>query len=149
MEGNNMDIQMLEKKLTGISKMIETVLRRSGYLDMGDLLLVEYDTDNPNDILLYETYMGIFSHLKEAYSLLSYLQKPVICEGMVEYSGNEYVLDGIRLADEELFEVLERDEYTGKWKWTLTSICEYFETDYDGMRARVRGNGGIDGRHDI
>ena len=93
--------------------------------------------------------MGIFSHLKEAYSLLSYLQKPVICEGMVEYSGNEYVLDGIRLADEELFEVLERDEYTGKWKWTLTSICEYFETDYDGMRARVRGNGGIDGRHDI
>ena len=91
-----MDIQMLEKKLTGISKMIETTLRQSGYLKTDDLLLVEYDTDNPNDILLYETYMGIFSHLKEAYSVLSYLQKPVICEGMVEYSGNEYVLDGIR-----------------------------------------------------
>lgn len=144
-----MDIQMLEKKLIGISRMLGAVLRQSGYQDTDDLLLVKYDTDSPDDILLYEAYMGIFSHLKEAYSVLNYLQKPVIREGIVEYSRNGYVLDGIELADEDMFEVLERDEYTGKWKWVLASICEYFETDYEGMRARVRGERGIDGRHDI
>ncbi len=144
-----MDIQMLEKKLTGISRMLGAVLRQSGYQDTDDLLLVKYDTDSPDDILLYEAYMGIFSHLKEAYSVLNYLQKPVIHEGIVEYSWNGYVLDGIELADEDMFEVLERDEYTGRWKWVLASICEYFETDYEGMRARVRGERWIDGRHDI
>lgn len=141
-----MDIRMLEKKLAGISKKLEAVLRQSGYLDTDDLLLVEYDTDSPDDVFLYETYMGIFSHLREAYSVMSYLQKPVIREGIVEYSQDGYVLDGIKLADEDMFEILERDEYTGKKKWTLASICEYFGTDYDGMKARVRG---IDGRHDI
>lgn len=144
-----MDIRMLEKKLAGISRKLEAVLRQSGYLDTDDLLLVRYDTDSPDDVFLYETYMGIFSHLKEACSVLSYLQKPVIREGIVEYSQNGYVLDGIRLADEDMFEVLERDEYTGKRKWVLASICEYFEKDYDGMKARVRGEEGIDGRHNI
>lgn len=144
-----MDIQSLEKKLVGINKKLEAVLHQSGYLDTDDLLLIKYDTDSPNDIFLYETYMGIFPHLREAYSVLSYLQKPVICEGIVEYSRNGYVLDGIKLADEDMFEVLERDEYTGKRKWVLASICEYFGTDYDGMKARVRGDKRIDGRHDI
>ena len=55
-----MDIQSLEKKLVGINKKLEAVLHQSGYLDTDDLLLVKYDTESPNDIFLYETYMGIF-----------------------------------------------------------------------------------------
>lgn len=132
-----MDIHTLYEEFLALDKKIELLLEESGYMSAEGMLDISMDRHNPNEGLLYEEFASMLSHLAYIHSVLGYLQKPVIQEGVIRINkrGN-YEINGMELKHQEPFEILVHDEYADMYRWYLT---EKSEADLNGKRARIRG----------
>ncbi|MCI9143150.1 MAG: hypothetical protein HFH87_11110 [Lachnospiraceae bacterium] len=132
-----MTINALKKTLLELNQMIAPILQESGYLDTADLLSVKRNTVNPDDNSLYDEFFGLLTHLGYVYSVLSYIEKPVTHEGIIQLSrGEKYELDGVELVDEDVIEILEMDHYIKMNRWVTTTVRN--NQDLPGRMARIR-----------
>lgn len=132
-----MTITALTKKLFELNKMIAPILQESGYLETADLSSVKRNIANPDDNFLFDEFFGLLTHLGYVYSVLSYMEKPVTHEGIIQISrSDKYELDGVELADEDVIEILEVDHYTKMNTWVMTAVRN--SPDLSGRIARVR-----------
>ena len=132
-----MTIKTLKKKLIELNQMIGPILQESGYLETADLLSVKRNTSNPDENFLYDEFFGLLSHLGYIYSVLTYIEKPVTHEGIMQLSqGEKYELDGLEIAEEDVIEILEADYYTKGNRWVTTTAKR--NHDLLGKTARIR-----------
>lgn len=134
-----MTIRSLKKALMELNRMLAFILQKSGYLETADLSTVKRSTANPDDNFLFDEFFGLLTHLGYVYSVLSYMEKPVTHEGIIQISrSDKYELDGIELADEDVIEILEVDHYTKMNKWVMTAVRN--NRNLSGKIARIRNN---------
>lgn len=132
-----MTIKALNKALMKLNRMLAPILQESGYLETADLSSVKRNIANPDDNFLFDEFFGLLTHLGYVYSILSYMEKPVTHEGIIQISrSDKYELDGVELADEDVIEILEVDHYTRMNKWVMTAVRN--SPDLSGRIARVR-----------
>ncbi len=133
-----MDVQMLKGKLLELNKKIEMILRETNYRGNDNLLPIGYDGNNPDDIFLYHELRELLTHLHYINWMMNYLQEPVMCQGIIRISENgKYMLDGIEIKGDDIFEVFETESSTKASHWRRT--CADSRLNFDGRLARLRG----------
>lgn len=133
-----MNIQTLKKKLSQLNEQITSILKDSGYNKTLDLSETEWNMQNPDDCMLYYKFLEVLYHLDYTSQTLSYLEKPVTKEGIIEYRGNRYELDGMKLQEGQSVEILVEDEYLKNQIWKKYYV-EYTDHFYNRIRAGARG----------
>lgn len=132
-----MTIRALKKALMELNRMLAPILQESGYLETADLSSVKRNIANPDDNFLFDEFFGLLTHLGYVYSVLSYMEKPVTHEGIIQISrSDKYELDGVELADADVIEILEVDHYTKMNKWVMTAVRN--NRNLSGKIARIR-----------
>lgn len=151
------NIQNLQNEMQKLLSQITTILSISKYDEYDDLSKIEYNINNPDDLLLVNEYRSILYKLSDIQYQLKYLSKQVIFEGTLilrpdgRYGtpdGEVYYTSGSRI------EFLINDEVEGKDGYFIempawrTSTVEHNGTDYyivgykdinlNGLKIRVR-----------
>ena len=142
-----MRIEDLKKDMNRLNSEIKRILKRSGYTDYAELD-VEYDSNNPDDLMLHAELGNMMSSLDEIMSSLEYLNRPVKVEGILRKNSNgRYEIDGHELTSGSPVEVLIYDRYYERREWVSSRIehsgRDYYlvsnrEVDLDGLKARIR-----------
>lgn len=132
-----MNIQTLKEKLYGLSPQIEAILKESGYTNITNLSAIPMDICNPDERLLYTEFSSLLSHLDYVYTMLNYLQKPILYEGIIciNSEGN-YEINGIEVNPSDTLEILVNDKDANTYRWRLTSMK--YDSDLVGRRVRIR-----------
>lgn len=127
-----MSIEELKEKLFILNGVIGLVLDEIEY-DEQNHLNIDFDSENKEECMLYDTFSDLLHHLDYTNLYLDYLKKPVLKEGKITKSkSGEYKLKGIVLEQGQCVEVLKDN---GEWRVTIVgNLCKL-----RGEYARVRG----------
>ena len=107
------------------------------------------DENDPDQLYFRDEYRVITNYLNEVHSKVTYLNRPIIEEGiLLQNSLGRYVIsDEYSFTSGSLIEVLIYDNWDEKEKWVLTRVehsdGDYYLYDYknikmDGLLARRR-----------
>ncbi|WP_300766729.1 hypothetical protein [uncultured Acetatifactor sp.] len=133
-----MDVWVLKDKLSELNRKIEMILYGTDYRGNDNLLPIGYDGNDPDEIFWYQELGELMTHLYYFKWVMDYLQKPVMYQGMIRISeSGGYMLDGIEIKGDDIFEVFESDDPTKASHWRRT--CADSRLDLDGRLARIRG----------
>ena len=141
-----MNIETLKKKMLVLNESLTSIMEENGYSETADLLSVEWNEKDPNECMLHDELFGLFQQLDCVHSVLTYLEKPIIHEGVLTYNRNcRYAIGDYELNEGDILEVLELDEYTKNYVWRETHVPrrdnskEVFKSLVsEGKKARIR-----------
>nr|WP_304220245.1 DUF5348 domain-containing protein [Fredinandcohnia onubensis] len=118
----------LTQSIQQLNNQIERILRPLDY-ESDNIVLT--DENDPDQLYFRTEYRNIINHLNEIHSRATYLNKPIIEEGLLfknpidRYAiGEDYCF-----TSGSLIEVLIYDEWDEKEKWVLTRV-EHTDKDY-------------------
>lgn len=128
-----MNIKELELKILELDKEIKKLLEENNFFNSENLETVTYDNTDLNDCMLHKEFRLILSKLEYVHFIITYLQKPVRQEGMVD---EKHELNGIKLSEENAIEIIKYDEVIKAYAWhpTVLEECQNLK----GMKARIR-----------
>jgi len=132
-----MDIKELYENLSALSTTSKTLLDAIDYKKNNSLDSVTYDQSNADDCMLFDEIRSIFTHIDYIYSVLTYLQKPILEEGTLYFMGNgNHQLNQLKLTVNDVVELYTFDEESGLWYWH--PIILHTHSNYNGKKARIR-----------
>lgn len=139
-----MKLNELKSNLDRLNSDIKRILKSSGYEDYAELT-VDYDSDNPDELMLHTELSGVMSRLDEITRALNYLNSPIKREGVLCKNGNgRYEIGDYELTSGSPVEVLIYDD---RWEWVSSRIehdgRDYYlvgarDVDLNGLRGRIR-----------
>lgn len=144
-----MKLEDLKKNLELVKEDLYRILKKSGYLEDGDLGSVRYDSNDKENAFWVHEAGDIFSKLCQAYRNMEYLDLPVLYEGKLhKHKNGRYWLGDYEFTCGSALEVLLWDDWEERYKWVYSSI-EHNGKDYylvrgggvamEGLVARKRG----------
>lgn len=134
-----MDIKELEQKLLSLNNDIEDIFKEIGYKENHKLDNVNFNKESLNEGLLYYEYISLFTHLDFINSLLGYLKKPIIQEGVIETNGTKgYKLNDIKLKRKDIIEIIAFDKIDKVYYWRPIIVKDH-SINLEGKQARIRG----------
>lgn len=136
----------LAKSIQILNNQIEGILRPLDY-ESDNIIL---NDENPDQRFLRNEYGSIVLRLTEIHTEITYLNKPIIEEGILfkNISGRYAISEEFSFTCGSLIEVLINDDWDKKKKWVLTRLehtnGDYYLYDYKkiklrGLLARRRG----------
>ncbi len=132
-----MDIKELMKRLLILNKSISDLLFECNYNMNHNLDMIMYDKNNADECMLYDEFYSLFTHFDFIYSMLTYLQKPIIEEGVISVTKNgKYKLNKIRLDRNDVIEIWVYSEGMEAYLWQPIFVKE--RKDLAGQKARIR-----------
>lgn len=125
--GRAANVKEIQKELFELSYKIERIL--SVVDDQPDN--IDYDPNNPDEIMLYYKYRSMLDKLSDIKYDLDYLKRPIKEEGtLYKQSNGRYTIDGdYEFSSGSPIEVLVYDELDEREEWVSTRI-EYTNNDY-------------------
>lgn len=152
-----MTITELKSAVQKLSGQISTILSTSGYQQYDDLLSIQYDINNPDDLMIIDEYRQLLSKLSDVQYAIDYLSKPVKYEDRLTLrsdgrygtiNGTTYYTSGSRIEFLTSEEVMDSDgQFVDVPAWRISRV-EHNGTDYyivgypdvklHGLKVRVR-----------
>lgn len=134
-----MTIKNLETELLIVNKTIQKIFELTSYQQTHNISGITFTPDSPDEVMKYFEFQSIFSHLDFIHSLLSYLQKPIKCTGIIERTPHgTYKIGNTTLSVGDIIEILTADEELGAKYWR-PYIIKSSSTELDNVNARFRG----------
>lgn len=152
-----MTITELKSAVQKLSGQISTILSTSGYQQYDDLLSIQYDINNPDDLMIIDEYRQLLSKLSDVQYAIDYLSKPVKYEDRLTLrsdgrygtiNGTTYYTSGSRiefLTSEEVMDSSGQFVDVPAWRVSRVEhngtdyyIVGYPDVDLNGLKVRVR-----------
>lgn len=145
-----MNIKQAFERMTEMNYEAKRFLKEIKYEPCDDLSGVEYDNNNPEDMLLRDELRSVCDHLDSIRRTINYLNRGIVKQGVLTRNARKrYEIDGdgYEYTSGDGIEFLYYDDFDEKKKWFISRVesagGEYYIWNHksvpmDGLVVRVR-----------